>query len=211
MAPRCGARRCAAVCVLWLLLVQFWHKIACHIFVQTCSPLGLGPMILALFNLDPMPTGSARTASSAVVAAGQGDGGEHCEPLWREGEPRWVILLSSPKSGSTYVQQMLNSHPKIWFGRERILETYRDCRVRPEGHCGWAETQEKIEQVFQNYRDQAWYEGRQVVGFKIQYEHIAPELRPDFARWLGASAHEPHLSHISPWIDGGGLCFPHPN
>eukprot|EP01044_Picomonas_judraskeda_P011681 COSAG03_NODE_1612_length_3770_cov_6.621666_4_plen_69_part_00 len=26
-----------------------------------------------------------------------------------------------------------------------------------------------------------------VVGFKIQYEHIAPELRPEFARWLACN------------------------
>lgn len=70
------------------------------------------------------------------------------------------------------------------FGRERILDAYRDCRVRAEGHCGWPETRARIEDVFMNYRNEAWYEGSMVVGFKVQYEHIAQELRPDFARWL---------------------------
>ena len=59
--------------------------------------------------------------------------------------------------------------------------------MRAQGHCGWPETQARLEEVFKDYRRQAWYEGRMVVGFKIQYEHIAPELRPDFARWLACN------------------------
>ena len=115
---RCGARRCGAACALLLVIGQFWHKIACQIFVQTCSPIGLGRLALVFFNLDPMPTTSAQTASSAVAAAAQGDDPNQCAAIWDSDEPRWAILLASPKSGSTYVQQMLNSHPKIWCAAE---------------------------------------------------------------------------------------------
>jgi hypothetical protein len=217
MPPRtCGTRRCAVLCVIFLFLTtQVWHKIACHVFVQTCSPIGLGRLALVFFNLDRMPSTGDRTTSSGVVAAAQGDDTSQCTPMWEPHEPRWAILLASPKSGSTYVQQMLNSHPKIWcaprltqidchtrfrtghntifffcsgrFGRERILEAYRNCRVRTEGHCSWPETQDKLEEAFKDYRRQAWYDGRKVVGFKIQYDHVAPELRPDFSRWLACN------------------------
>ena len=74
----------------------------------------------------------------------QADDNFNCNPIWKEGEPRWSILLATPKSGSTYVQQMINSHPRVWFGRERIMEGYRDCRKEAAGHCTWEETKEML-------------------------------------------------------------------
>jgi len=190
MGSRCTGRRCAALCAVLLLLTQVWHRLACRIFVQTCSPISLSRLALLAFNLDLMPVHDRATSSGALAVGGAGRNASRwqCAPAWREGEPRWAVLLASPKSGSTFVQQMLHSHPRIHFGRERLLPHYRDCRQRHGGSCPWAETRSVLEQVFRDYRKEYWYgPAMSVVGYKIQYDHIPPELRPEFARWLACN------------------------
>ena len=195
---------CAAVaCVLLLILTQTWHKVACHIFVQTCSPISLVRLAQVAFNLDTMPHrhGAGNSDTEAKLGStADNSSTRQCTPLWSEGEdPRWALLLASPKSGSTYTQQMLNSHSHVKFGTERLLENYRECRLRPEGHCGWSDTRDHLEQIFTKYRKTAWYHEVKVVGFKIQYEHIAPELRGDFAAWLACNQiNVLHLSRCAP-------------
>ena len=177
-------------CLGLVLVGLLWHKVTCLLFVHMCSPISLSRMVRVVLNLDRMPT-AARSRSAEAALAYAGAPLAACEPA-RAGaggaeEPRWALLLASPKSGSTFVQQMLNSHKAIWFGRERILDAYRACRTRAEGRCSWEETRASIEEVFLGYREEDWYSRKDVVGFKIQYEHIPPEVRPEFAAWLACN------------------------
>lgn len=187
---RMSGRRmvCACVCAGVLLVGMLWHKVTCLFFVHMCSPISLSRMARVALNLDRMPTSARSRSAEAALQQYAGDRAlPECKPV-RQGvddkEPQWVILLASPKSGSTFVQQMLNSHQAILFGRERILDAYRECRTRAEGRCSWDETQGSLESVFMEYRAKGWYPTKQVVGFKVQYEHIPAELRPEFAAWL---------------------------
>lgn len=52
----CTRRRCLVGLAGLLMLTQIWHKIACYIFVQTCSPISITRMFQLIFNLDQIPT-----------------------------------------------------------------------------------------------------------------------------------------------------------
>lgn len=124
-------------------------------------------------NLDRIPETPPEGAETVY------DDSYTCIPIVRN--KRWSIQLASPKSGSTLLQQMLHAHADVYFGRERLLDFYRRCRVEAEGHCGWSRTQQELERVFSQYEEEP---RAKVVGFKIQYDHVPPALWPQFFQWL---------------------------
>ena len=163
----CSLRVAVVAAVAVTLLLRHWHQVTCGFFVHLCSPISLWRLGALALNLDRMPAAPAGGDPNRVLG-GLG-GGSTCTPLARRpGDAvRWAVLLASPKSGSTFVQQTLDGHPAVYFGTERLLDFYRDCRVNPAGHCGWPATRAVLEEVFVGYmNDPHVYTTQQVVGFK---------------------------------------------
>jgi hypothetical protein len=125
----------------------------------------------------------------------------------------WMVLLSSQKSGSTWVQRTLQTSPRMWVGDELMLRFSQRCRAERD-KCKWDAVQQKLENIFtiESPRTQKeliakqleFYEKErelgkkvkkprkwttasrdtEVVGFKLQYDQIREEDREKFMSWI---------------------------
>lgn len=174
------------LCILVIvLLLRTSHNVTCRVWIVLCSEWWSNidllvstafstSTLVTLTALDKIPKAPAVVSSS--VSSSQCPKSKISA---RPAKPRWMILLSSQKSGSTWTQQKLNSHPKVTLGNERLMDFSRSCN----GKCSWEETRGKIEEIMVDYSIR-YSRDSNVVGFNIQYDQIPDPQRRDFAEWV---------------------------
>eukprot|EP00927_Polykrikos_kofoidii_P009602 TRINITY_DN14006_c0_g1_i1.p1 TRINITY_DN14006_c0_g1~~TRINITY_DN14006_c0_g1_i1.p1 ORF type:complete len:367 (-),score=45.27 TRINITY_DN14006_c0_g1_i1:205-1305(-) len=185
----CSLWRCVLTCPLVLVTIGVFalslgHHVTCLFNAGLCSSL----LHMAMARMDQMP--SRVSDEQLRVAAETRE--LTCKPVAKssDGIAR-VIMLGTQKSGSTWMVRRLGTHPDISFGGEEML---RWCEA-PGSVCSWAETAEKLENVFfEQIRRSGFLQRltklpadapvpRTVVGFKLMYNHMPQEHRAKFADW----------------------------
>ena len=174
-------RFCCYIIVLVLILISLtltYHHYTCQIWVSLCTDWFLN-LPLLISSMDKMPV-EGKIVTKNVATNLLCDGSMNNTKRANSGVS-WVILLASQKTGSTWLQQTLDSHEKITLGNERLLDYMRNCKASKES-CKWPQIQQKIEDIMYSYEKK--HTKSSVVGFNIQYDQIIADQREDFARWV---------------------------
>jgi hypothetical protein len=111
------------------------------------------------------------------------------EDVLNEHTSDFIIFLTTQKSGSTWAQRRLNTHPQMSILGESLLDFSRDCRQTEAGSCTWAEFKQQLDYLYETRRKDV-----KVAGFNLMYDHIPLEYRPLVADWAGCrNAYVVHL------------------
>ena len=108
--------------------------------------------------------------------------------------PRRFIILSSPKSGTTWVQMMLNTHPHLWARGEMLLEWSRSCRGSLSG-CKWTDAERLLQAAYakpqpgQRSEELKWLRltsrGRRgAIGLVVMYDQLPTGSVSEFSDWV---------------------------
>eukprot|EP01095_Lingulamoeba_sp_RSL-Kostka_P001603 TRINITY_DN12318_c0_g1_i1.p1 TRINITY_DN12318_c0_g1~~TRINITY_DN12318_c0_g1_i1.p1 ORF type:complete len:434 (+),score=83.74 TRINITY_DN12318_c0_g1_i1:130-1431(+) len=93
---------------------------------------------------------------------------------------QWLLILSTQKSGSTWVSRKLNEHPELSIlSNEKMKNWRRDC-----DQCTWQEFQKSLEGIFLMIEERYIDVNTTKIGFKIMYNQIPIEFIPHFVNWV---------------------------
>ena len=110
---------------------------------------------------------------------------------------RYVLVLTSWASGSTWLSSVLSNIDGFNFGFERMI-AFSHMNKSQKKNLTWHDYRSKLDQQFDLLRNNnAIHEQEQQrwVGFKLMYEQVPSHLYyPHFANWL--NEHQVHVIHL---------------
>jgi hypothetical protein len=182
--------RCFGCCSCVAVVVLLHQHVLCAINLSLCTNFLLGWLAMATDGRPDPWLAPATVTASAEVACGNGtaarDGGSG------KGTPRWIVLLASQRSGSTWINRELGRHrPAISFGGEALLDMARACRSSPlmaarrASQCDWPAVRTRLEDALGRLARGPTGDGTPatVVGVRVMYDHLLPHHRRPFAEW----------------------------